>query len=163
MLVGNPDRFAIWFDAVDSWSTEQFNNGCIAYFFGGDPVWSLNSTLNTDISLLSVMKCMSEDVEDPDMYRLPVARAYEKLVKMAFPDVDSGDNESDYKHLVATGSLLDEGYRVFLVECDREAKIILCNEKSNSGVKEFILNRGEFQGVISEAVRRYDDSFEEKR
>lgn len=152
MLVGNPDSFAIWCDAVDSWSTEHFKNGCFSYFIGGTLIWSLNATLDSDISLLSVMNCMKESVEDKILYELPVSVSYAELSKRAFPGTDSSATESDYKHLVAVGSLLDDGHKIFLIESGDDAKLIWSNEKLDSRISEFLLKRGEVQGVVRDIV-----------
>ncbi|WP_390623181.1 Imm42 family immunity protein [Ralstonia syzygii] len=58
MMVGDPNVFAIWLDAVESWSSGRFRNGCLSYFIDGKIVLSKNSTVGTDISLLSSMECM---------------------------------------------------------------------------------------------------------
>lgn len=163
MLVGDPDRFAIWLDAVESWSTDYFDNGCLAYLVGGRTVVSFNSTLNSDISLLSSMCCMGESVQDCDLFSLPASLAFSKLVERAFPQVDSGSNQSDYKHVITVGSLLDEGCRAFLIEESEKAKIIMCEGKINPEITEIILVRGEFQEVVSKAVEAYDTFVQKKR
>ncbi|MGK8208891.1 immunity 42 family protein [Burkholderia cenocepacia] len=155
VLVGNPNMFAIWFDFVESWSTERFKNGCFSYFIGGNLIWSLNSTLGVDINLLSSVNCLDNDVEDDELFNLPALTSYAKLVERAFPGVDSDAEYSDYKHLVSVGSLLDDGFRVFLVESGDRAKLIWGDRGDASIVHEFILNRGEFQNVVRAAISQF--------
>ncbi|MDS0793016.1 immunity 42 family protein [Burkholderia pseudomultivorans] len=155
MLFGNPDVFAIWCDSVELWSTDHFKNGCFSYFIGGNLIWSLNSTIGVDINLLSSVNCMDGDVEDDELFNLPALTSYAKLVERAFPGMDSDAEYSDYKHLVSVGSLLDDGFRVFLVESGDRAKLIWSGRGDASIVHEFILNRGGFQNVVRAAISQF--------
>lgn len=154
MLIGNPDTFAIWCDAVESWSTDRFKNGCFSYFIGGELLWSLNSTLGVDLNLLSGVHCFKGDVVDERLFSLPASDAYIELCEKAFPDMDSDVEDSDYKHLASVGSLLDAGYNVFLVESKDQAKLIVGFKNDIASVKQVILNRGEFQQVVRDAIDR---------
>lgn len=154
MLTGKPDTFAIWCDAVDSWSTDHFKNGCFSYFIGGELLWSLNSTLGADLNLLSGVNAVLADVVDEKLFKLPASDAYNELVEKAFPDMDSEAEDSDYKHLVSVGSLLDAGYNVFLVEFGEHAKLIWGKRDAIPSVREVTLARGEFQSVVNDAIRR---------
>lgn len=159
MLTGNPDNFAIWFDAVDEWSTDYFKNGCMAYFIDGRIFYSLNSTLNTDVNLLSSMNCMTHSVENRELYEMPALHAYRKLVEGAFPETDSGAEDSNYTHLITCGSLLDLGLRAFLVEYGEMAKIIWRSDGDKSEAAEVLLKRGEFQEIVADTVKKYENSF----
>jgi hypothetical protein len=154
MLSGNPDTFAIWCDAVDSWSTDRFKNGCFSYFIGGELLWSLNSTLGVDLNLLSGVNSITGDVLDERLFQLPASNAYNELVEKAFPDMDSEATDSDYKHLVSVGSLLDAGYNVFLVESAEQAKLIWSNRHGIPTVREVTLARGEFQQVVRDTIEK---------
>ncbi|NML96600.1 hypothetical protein HHL24_01290 [Paraburkholderia sp. RP-4-7] len=154
MLSGNPDTFAIWCDAVDAWSTDRFKNGCFAYFIGGEILWSSNSTLGVDLNLLSAMDCLKRNLEDADLFDLPAKDAYVVLVARAFPSMDSDAKESDYRHLVSIGSLLDDGHQVFLVESGENAKLIFGRRIEPSVVHEQVLPRGEFQSVVRDALTK---------
>lgn len=154
MLTGNPDTFAIWCDAVDAWSTDRFKNGCFAYFVGGELILSLGATLGVEFNLLSGMNCIKDQVVDERLFNLPPSSAYAELVAKAFPTMDSEAEESDYKHLVSLGSLLDEGHQIFLVESGNQAKLIFGNSKKTSSPREFILKRGELQSVVLDTLTR---------
>ncbi|TKC77197.1 hypothetical protein FAZ69_32920 [Trinickia terrae] len=156
MLIGDPDAFAIWYDAVDSWSTARFKNGCFAYFIGGELLWSLNSTLGVDLNLLSGLNCIKGSVEDEKLFGLPTSVAYAELVARAFPATDSDAENSDYAHLVSTGSLLDAGFRVFLVELEDQAKLIWGSRQEVSTIREVVLKRGEFQKVVQYAIASFE-------
>lgn len=153
MLTGNPDTFAIWCDAVDAWSTDRFKNGCFAYFVGGELIVSLGATLGVEFNLLSGMNCINDEVVDERLFNLPPSSAYAELVEKAFPEMDSEAEESDYKHLVSLGSLLDEGHQIFLVESGNQAKLIFGNRKKGNP-REHILKRGEFQSVVLATLAR---------
>jgi hypothetical protein len=155
MLSGNPDSFAIWFDQVDFWSTEKFKNGCFGYFIGGTLIWSLRSTLGVDVNRLGLLYAMKNSVEDEVLFNLPIQTAYERLCMQAFPSLDSGAKISDFKHFVSAESLSDDGYYAFLVECGAQAKLILGSENDASSVRQVILERGEFQRVVTEAIRKF--------
>jgi hypothetical protein len=152
MLFGNPDEFSIWFDPVEQWSTERFKNGGFSYFIGGKLFWSLGSTIGDDISLLSVTNCMKHDVEDSRLFNLPVIDAYVELCAAAFPSMDSDAEDSDYRHLISVGSLLDDGHNVFLVESGEEARLIYGFNEDASSVFDIFLKRGEVQSIIRKAV-----------
>ncbi|MFL9865183.1 immunity 42 family protein [Paraburkholderia fungorum] len=154
MLIGNPDSFAIWCDAVDSWSTDRFKNGCFAYFVGGELLWSLKSTLAVDLNLLSGLNCMKHSVEDVRLFNLPTSSAYAELVARAFPPMDSDAADSDYRHLVSIGSLLDDDNNVFLVESGEQAKLIFGSRSEISTSREVVLTRGEFQSVVRGAIAK---------
>lgn len=152
MLVGNPETFAIWCDSVDSWSTDRFKNGCFSYFIGGELLWSLDSTLGVDLNLLSGVNCITADVVDERLFNLPASDTYIELVGKAFPEMDSDAEDSDYKHLVSVGSLLDAGYNVFLVEFKEQAKLIWSKRNAMPAVREITLKRGEFQSVVRDIL-----------
>ncbi|GAB2915466.1 hypothetical protein GCM10027093_62630 [Paraburkholderia jirisanensis] len=152
MLIGNPGVFAIWCDAVGSWSTDCFKNGCFAYFIDGRLLLSLASTLGVDLNLLSALACIEGDAEDNRLFHLPCAEAYAELCARAFPSMDSSAEFSDYKHLVSVGSLLDEGHHVFLIKSGDQAKLIRGFKDDLSSVCESTLKLGEFQSVVLEAI-----------
>jgi len=155
MLIGNPDAFAVWYDPVGSWSTDRFQNGCFAYFVGGELLLSLGSTLSVDLGLLSVLPCIQGDTDDNRLFHLPCLQAYAELCARAFPSMDSGEEFSDYKHLVSVGSLLDEGHYVFLIGSGDQAKLIYGRRDDLTTVHEIVLKRGEFQAVVTEATGKW--------
>jgi hypothetical protein len=154
MLIGNPDTFAIWCDPVDSWSTERFKNGCFAYFLGGQLIWSLRSTLGVDMHALSTLHCMRVSVSDDRLFSLATIDAYSEFYASAFPSMDSGAQENDWTHLVSVESLSDNGYNVFLVESDEDAKLLYGRGNELSTVREVTLKRGEFQAVVRAAIEK---------
>jgi len=155
MLYGNPDVFSIWCDAVESWSTDGFQNGCFAYFIGGELLWSLRSTIGADMNLLTRLNCLAGSVEDARLFNLPCIEAYVELCALAFPSMDSSAERSDYTHLVSVGSLLDEGHNVFLVESGAKAKLIYGLNNDLSHVREVVIKRGEFQAVVTDATGKW--------
>ncbi|WP_269507235.1 immunity 42 family protein [Burkholderia sp. IMCC1007] len=154
MLSGNPDTFAIWFDSVDSWSTDSFKNGCFGCFIAGELIWSLRSTLGADLHRLSLMSIMNHPVENEEMFNLPPWFAYQRLCKLAFPSLDSDAEVSDFTYLVSPESLSDEGYYLFLVELGEHAKLISGFKEDLSSVRQVILKRGEFQDVVRGAIEK---------
>jgi len=156
MLSGDPFRFAIWCDQVDSWSTDRFQNGCFGYFIGGQLIWSLRSTLGDDIASLRIFHCMEHSVEDERIFNLPVHDAYRELCCSAFPSMDSDAEDSDFRYRVSIDdSLSDEGWNVFLVEHAEVAKLIYGFNQNADKVNEVILKRGEFQQVAREAIEKF--------
>ncbi|MCK4125797.1 immunity 42 family protein [Ralstonia pseudosolanacearum] len=158
MIVGDPNVFAIWLDAVESWSSGRFRNGCLSYFIGGKIVLSTNSTVGTDVSLLSSMECMKVGVEDARLFELSADKAYMEIYERAFPDMDSDAEESDYKHFVSPPSLMDEGHIFFLVESGDLAKLIYGFKRDASSVIEVVMRRGEFQSVVCSVIDRWKAS-----
>ncbi|MBR8070653.1 immunity 42 family protein [Burkholderia cenocepacia] len=155
MLSGNPDTFAIWFDSVDSWSTDNFKNGCFGCFIAGELIWSLRSTLGVDIHGLSLLNSMDHPVENEEIFNFPQNSAYKRLCKLAFPSLDSDAEVSDFTHLVSPESLSDEGHYMFLVEFGEQAKLISGFKEDLSSVRQVILKRGEFQGVVRSAIEKF--------
>lgn len=159
MLSGNPNTFAIWFDAVEPWSTPAFANGCLGYFMGGELVWSSNSTLGVDLRMLSRLHCMQNSVEDESLFHLSPQDAYRELCGRAFPLLDSGAESNDFTHLVSAESLSDEGYYVFLIECAESARLIYGLNENSSEVNEVRLARGEFQSVVRDVLAKCPKEF----
>ncbi len=155
MLSGKPEAFGIWCDSVDSWSTDRFKNGCLAYFIGGRLIWSLKSTLDVDWHMLTRLHCFNNDVENERVFDLPTKDAFSELCARAFPPMDGGAEHSDFTHLVSTESLSDDGHYFFLVESGNRAKLIYGLGDDLSSVFEVILMRGEFQSVVLDAVNRW--------
>jgi len=155
MLSGNPDKFAIWFDSVDSWSTDNFRNGCLGYFIAGELIWSLRSTLGVDLHGLSLLRCMNHAVEDKELFNSPPEIAYERLRERAFPSLDSDAEASDFAHVVSAESLSDEGHYLFLVEAGEQAKLIVGFKDDIGSVRQVILKHGEFQEVVRDAIRKF--------
>lgn len=152
MIFGDPHKFAIWFDRVDSWSAQGFDNGCIAFFLGGAMFCSQNSTLNVDLHLLSKLPSLIAPVEDDHIFHMPLIEAYSELYRRAFPSADSDAKMSDYKNLVSARSLLDEGHNFFLVESGSRARLIYGFDGDLSSVFDVSLEREEFCCVIREAT-----------
>ncbi|MBR8456641.1 immunity 42 family protein [Burkholderia dolosa] len=159
MLSGNPHTFAIWCDAVESWSTPAFANGCLGYFMGGKLVWSSNSTLGVDLSMLSRLHCMRNTVEDADLFHISPEDAYRELCNRAFPSMDSDAESNDFTHLVSAESLSDEGYYIFLVEYDESAKLIYGFKENSREAGEVVLVRGEFQSVVRDVLAKSPKDF----
>ncbi|HHY6927008.1 Imm42 family immunity protein [Burkholderia ambifaria] len=159
MLSGNPHTFAIWCDAVDSWSTSAFANGCLGYFMGGRLVWSGNSTLGVDLSMLARLYCMKNSVEDVDLFHRSPADAYRELCARAFPSLDSDAESNDFTHLVSAESLSDEGNYVFLIECAESAKLIYGFKEDENSIGEIVLGCGEFQSVIRDVLANCPKEF----
>jgi hypothetical protein len=155
MLSGDPNTFAIWFDPVESWSTDSFKNGSFAFFVGREILWSLQSTLGVDLNLLGKLHCIENGVQDGRLFGLPPVEAYSELCALAFPSMDSDVDYSDYTHLVSVGSLLDEGHNVFLIESGDQAKLIYGFNDDLSRVREVVLKRGEFQAVVADAADKW--------
>lgn len=155
MLVGDPNRFAIWFDPVETWSTERFQNGSFAYFVGGRLLWSLKSTIGVDLHMLEGLECMDKSTENSRLFDLPTAKAYQEMCALAYPSMDSDVEDSDYTYVVSPQSLSDEGYCIFLIESNEKAKLIHGVDADLSSVQEFHLELGEFQRVVAAAIRIY--------
>jgi hypothetical protein len=114
----------------------------------------MRSTLGVDLNLLSSLTCVKQSVDDERLFNLPITVAYAELVERAFPAMDSDAEDSDYKHLVSVGSLLDEGHDVFLVESGGQAKLLFGSRNETLTVREVILTRGEFQSVVRDAIAK---------
>lgn len=148
MLFGDPNGFAVWFDRVESWSTQGFDNGCLAFFLRGTIFCSQNSTLGVDLHLLSKLPCLTITVEDDRIFHMLSVEAYVDLCKRTFPSTDSDVETSDYTYLVSARSLLDEGHNIFLVESGSQARLIYGFNDDLSSVFDVHLDRGEFQRII---------------
>jgi hypothetical protein len=142
MLFGNPHKFAVWLDRVESWSTHGFDNGCIAFFLRGALFCSQNATLNIDLYSLSKLPCLTTSVEDDRVFHMPLVEAYSELCERALPPSDSDAEKSDYTHLVSARCLLDEGHNVFLVESGSLARLIYGFDGDLSRVFDVTLDRG---------------------
>lgn len=116
-------------------------------------LWSLNSTIGVDLNLLSDVNSITGEVLDTRLFNLPASDAYNELIERAFPDMNSKREDSDYKHLVSVGSLLDAGYKVFLIESADQAKLVWGGPDAIPTVREVVLARGEFQSVVRDAIR----------
>lgn len=154
MLTGNPDRFGIWCDAVDSWSTARFANGCLGYFIGGKLVWSSRSTLGVDLHMLANLHCMKNASEDLSLFDRSPSDAYRELCRRTFPSVDSNAEQSDFTHLVSAESLSDDGHYFFLVEGNGKAKLIYGFKDDLNSVYEVVLALGEFQSTVRDAIAK---------
>lgn len=163
MLTGNPDTFAIWCDAVDSWSTARFANGCLGYFIGGKLVWSSRSTLGVDLHMLSNLHCMRNASEDLFLFDQSPSDAYQELCTRAFPSVDSDVDRNDFTHLVSAESLSDDGHYFFLIEGAGGAKLIYGFKDDLSSIYEVVLALGEFQSTVRNAVEKGRNSLGQTR
>lgn len=155
MLSGNPDSFAIWCDSVESWSTDQFKNGCFGYFIAGNLIWTLKSTIGVDLHMLSQLYCMAHSVEDETLFHLPLHEAYAELHQRAFPSMETEVEHNDFTHLASAESLLDDGHCVFIIELGTQARIIYGLNENNGTVREVYLNRGEFQEVVNNFILNF--------
>lgn len=152
MLFGDPYRFAVWFDRVESWSVKGFDNGCIAFFVNGAMFFSTKSTLGVDLYSLSKLPAVTASVDDDHIFHMPLKDAYSELCTRAFPSMGSDVEENDYTHLVSACSLLDEGHNFFLVEYGSQGRLIYGVDDDPSSVFDIYLERGEFRRVIREAT-----------
>ncbi len=155
MLSGNPDTFAIWCDSVDFWSTDEFKNGCLGYIIAGDLVWTTRSTLGVDLHMLAGLHCMTHAVEDARIFYLETDKAYSELCERAFPSSSSDASSNDFRNLVSAESLSDDGHYIFLVEYGNQARLIYGLKGDSSGAKDVVLERGEFQVVLNQAIEKY--------
>ncbi|MBI0329327.1 immunity 42 family protein [Burkholderia plantarii] len=156
MLIGDPRKFAIWFDSVESWSDERFRNGCFSYFIGGEIIFSTRSTIDVDINGLRNFSCLKNSIENELLFNLSACQAYDRLYEITFPSIESG-NVNDFSYYVTTESLSDDGYSVFLVEFESKAKLIFGRAEGVGNIGEFFLDRGEFQLVVSKVLENKND------
>jgi len=155
MLSGDPGTFGIWCDLVDSWSNEKFKNGCLGYIIGGAFIWSTRSTLGDDLAGLYGLSCMSNSAEDGVLFEMSGSEIYAELYKRAYPEMESGAEKSDFKHIAAPMSLLDEGYSVFLVESGAQGRLLYGRDGMESFIGEVLLRRGEYQAAVREADGKF--------
>lgn len=155
MLSGDPSTFAIWCDSVDSWSNEKFKNGCFGYIISGAFIWSTRSTLGDDLAGLCGLSCMSNSAEDGVLFEMSGSESYAELYKRAYPEMESGAENNDFRHVAAPMSLLDEGYTIFLVESGEQGRLLYGRDGMENFIGEVLLRRGEFQAVVREADGRF--------
>ncbi|WP_092138318.1 Imm42 family immunity protein [Cupriavidus sp. YR651] len=154
MLSGNPDTFAIWYDSVESWSTDRFKNGCFGYVIDGNLMWTTRSTIGVDLHMLAGLHCMTHAVEDARLFSMATSNAYSELCERALPSSNSDARNSDFTHLVSAESLSDDGYYVFLIESADQAKLIYGLKGDYGGAKDILLARGEFQTTVNQAIEK---------
>ncbi|MDB0569134.1 immunity 42 family protein [Ralstonia solanacearum] len=153
MIFGDPNFFSVWFDTVESWSTNSIKNGCLSYVIGGRFISTENSTIGVDIGQMSELECLRRNIGDGGIFDLPAREAYEVLCDRAFPSVDSGNNYSERIHLVSVGSLLDDGHNIFLLNSKSRARLICGRDgEPKEHVFDLILDEGLVESVIKESV-----------
>ncbi|WP_199027148.1 Imm42 family immunity protein [Ralstonia sp. ASV6] len=155
MIFGTPDIFAIWYDSVEPWSTERFDNGCFGYIVNGKLMWSMNSTLSIDLYDMENLYCMNNSVRNDTFFQLPAKKLITELQKLSFPTMDSNVEKSDFTYFLSPQSLSDEGHDFFIVENGDLARIIYSNKDDESSILEITMDVGKFQSIARNAIASY--------
>jgi len=98
---------------------------------------------------------MSNSAEDGVLFEMSGSEIYAELYKRAYPEMESGAEKSDFKHIAAPMSLLDEGYSVFLVESGAQGRLLYGRDGMESFIGEVLLRRGEYQAAVREADGKF--------
>lgn len=114
MILGNPYKFAILIDPIDSWNADDtFCNGLLFLCVNGDiyPKKIETATLRYEIELLT--QNLSNLTTDHWLYDLSPQQAFIEIYNITFPE--NIDVENDYRFDISPTSLSDNNYFLFAV------------------------------------------------
>lgn len=159
MIFGDPEKFAIWFDRVEAWAYEDFDNGILFYLTN----WKLIGrevkfpTLASDMYNLGFkIRCVEAQKVDVRLQNLPTDEAYEEIYNRTFA---IGLEENDSSFWISTTSQSDLGEEIFLLKTSDEFDRLLFGFGPDGKLaKETKLPKGEVLAVLREAVEWYKQS-----
>jgi hypothetical protein len=160
MILGNPYKFAVLIDPIESWNTDDtFCNGLLFLCVNGNiyPKEIETATLRYEVELLK--HNLSNLATNQRLYDLPPQQAFVEIYNFTFPK--NVDVDNDYRFDISPTSLADNNYFLFAV-CDStntSARILastLDYELENSrhklqgiSVNEAIISVAELREIIS--------------
>lgn len=157
MIFGDPEKFAIWFDRVESWSDDRFDNGVLFYMADckiiGENVKF--PTLGDDFGSLeyAIPHVQSQHI-DLRLCELPTIEAYEEIYNRTFA---IGFEENNYSYRISTMSHGDAGEHVFLLRTPHEFERLLFGFGPDGKLaKEVRLPKGEVLATLQEAVSGFE-------
>ena len=158
MILGDPYKFAILIDPVESWNTDDtFCNGLLFLCVNGNiyPKGIETATLQHEIELLK--DNLSKLATDKRLYDLPPQQAFVEIYNITFPE--NVDIDNDYRFDINPTSLADNDCFVFAVSDGANVRILaskLDYEPENSrhklqgiSVDEAIISVAELKEIIS--------------
>lgn len=136
VVVGDPFRFAIIYETVECWnSNETFHNGLLFFSINSKlypySVDDFSSTLASEIPML--VDSLKNIVVNKEMYNLKIVDAYTKLYNAAFPD--DYDLPYEQRYFISPPTMAQFGYYIFAVTNSKKVRILaskLKYDKKNS-------------------------------
>lgn len=147
MILGNPYKFAVLIDPIESWNTDDtFCNGVLFLCVSGNiyPKEIETATLRYEVELLK--RSLSKLETNQRLYNLPPQQAFMEIYNITFPE--NVDVDNDYRFDISPTSLADNNCFIFAVCYGANVRILaskLDYELENS--------RHKLKGIsISEAI-----------
>lgn len=156
MILGNPYKFAVLIDPVESWNTDDtFCNGVLFLCVNGNiyPKEIETATLRYEVELLK--HNLSKLETNQRLYNLPPQQAFIEIYNITFPE----NVDNDYRFDISPTSLADNNCFIFAVCYSANVRILVSKldyELENSrhklqgiSVNEAIISVTELKEIIS--------------
>lgn len=123
MIIGNPNRFAMFIEKVNLWNyTNTNDNGLIFFFVGGKvfPIDACDCILN--MTVLSLEKFLKEIPEDREIFDASSENAVKMIINKTYPSNENMEN--NYDHVLQMYELLDNNYYLLGIKKSDKVRII---------------------------------------
>ena len=161
MIVGNPDKFSIYFDIVEEWSNQSFTEGVFLYVveckFYPREIPKESSSLSVCLNELKGMinKLENYSLENEMYFNLPKEEAYKKLSSRRFVPYEeyllTGKKE-DYTYSISIGEMLSYMDEIYLISSKNKEKI-LYKELNSSEIYEAVFEKGYVKSTMKKALK----------
>ncbi len=170
MIIGDPYKFAVMFDEVESWNYESdcHENGHVALCLDGKmfPNHIVNGIISTSLS--HVAEKLQNIPEDAELFSMDSAAAFERMYDLVY--LYEPDFENDYRFELSPETVSDAGCFAFVVKCGSEVRILgskLEYDRENSRhifdgieVTEIRLDDSEISDVVKQIKEYLSTAYE---
>lgn len=158
MLLGDPYKFAIDFEKVETWNVDDtFCNGILMFFLNGEifPKQVITTPLNYE--RIHLKNCWKNIVIDTKLFHMPKLEAFKKIHDFIFPENTDADN--DYRFDITPSSFEEDSCHIYAVSDGHKVRILGAKlqyireiskyDLKNLSVSETVIPFEEFCSVMS--------------
>lgn len=157
MLLGDPYKFSISFDEIQSWNIDDtFSNGVLLLYVSGDiyPKEIVTATLRFEIETLK--RKLSDITVDKNLFKMGKEDAFREIYNITYPkDIDLCN---DYRFDISPSILVDNNCFLFAVSDGANIRVLASKMQyiieesrhnlSNVIVSESVLSAEEINEII---------------
>ncbi len=160
MIFGDPDKFSIYIDVVEDWSSPSFLEGLFFYIvdrkFCSRAIPKNSSTLGVYAMDLCRMVNHLEtiSVENEKIFKLPIKESYKELNYLRFVPYEEyleTNRIEDYTYDIAIGEMSSTINEIYLVSYQNQEKI-LYKDLETEELFEYILEKGYVESIMKQVL-----------
>ena len=151
MIIGNPNKFAVFLDRIECWNTnhEDENSFCV-FFINGKIIPNYAENSIHSIVLSNIISFLENIPENPNVFEMKSNDAVKALYNFYNPrDWEQNvDIDADYRYVLDCSELIDNNYFIFGVKNGTEIRLLSVRPEYDREESVHILDTVECSEII---------------